>query len=109
MPANEQTWRDQKKMHVIFAVSAVIMGIATIWMMAADHMREWKGIQLQDRKKDAWMLASRRDSLAALYDVRTDAMEADVRELDSQAIDADIINEFKLRVLTEDALSLIHI
>jgi cytochrome c2 len=103
MPANEQTWRDQKKMHVIFAVSAVIMGIATIWMMAADHMREWKGIQLQDRKKDAWMLASRRDSLAALYDVRTDAMEADVRELDSQAIDSDIIDKFKLRVLTADA------
>jgi cytochrome c551/c552 len=104
MPANEQTWRDQKKMHVIFAVSAVIMGIATIWMMASDHMREWKGIQLQDRKKDAWMLASRRDSLAALYDVRTDALEADVRTLDAQAIDSSIVDDFIQRVLDEDAL-----
>ena len=54
-------------MHVIFGVSAVMMGIATIWMLAADHNREWKDWQLKDRKKDAWMLGSRRDSLAAQY------------------------------------------
>jgi hypothetical protein len=87
MPANEQTWRDQKKMHIFFAVSAIIMGVATIWMMAADHMREWKSWQLKDRKKDAWMLASRRDSLAAQYDDRMASYQADIRRLDSMAID----------------------
>jgi cytochrome c2 len=45
MPANEQTWRDTKLMHKIFGVSSALMLIATIWMFAADHNREWKPIQ----------------------------------------------------------------
>ena len=47
MPANEQTWRDQKRTHVIFGVSSVVMLLATIWMFGADHDREWKGYQKQ--------------------------------------------------------------
>jgi cytochrome c551/c552 len=100
MPANEQTWRDQKKMHIFFAISAIIMAIATIWMMAADHLREWKSWQLQDRKKDAWMLASRRDALAAQYDGQMARYAADIRQLDSQAISPEVIEAFKVRVDT---------
>jgi cytochrome c2 len=103
MPANEQTWRDQKKLHIFFAVSTLIMGIATIWMMAADHMREWKSWQLKDRKKDAWMLASRRDSLAAQYSGQMNRYEADIRRLDSQAVDPEIVASFEARVAQEDA------
>ncbi len=103
MPANEQTWRDQKKLHVFFAVSAIIMGLATVWMMAADHMREWKSWQLKDRKKDAWMLASRRDALAAQYDGRMTGYQADIRRLDSTAVDPEIVSDFKVRVAQEVA------
>lgn len=45
MPATEQTWRDQKRLHVIFAATGTVMLIATIWMFAADHDREWKDYQ----------------------------------------------------------------
>jgi cytochrome c2 len=101
MPANEQTWRDQKKMHIIFAVSALVMGIATIWMMAADHNREWKDWQLKDRKKDAWMLASRRDALAAEYAGQMATYEADMGKLDARAISPEIIESFQRRVVEE--------
>lgn len=45
MPATEQTWRDTKLLHKIFAVSGVIMLGATIWMFVADHSRPWKPYQ----------------------------------------------------------------
>jgi cbb3-type cytochrome oxidase cytochrome c subunit len=45
MPANEQTWRDQKLLHVVFGVTGLIMLGATVWMLAADHNREWKPYQ----------------------------------------------------------------
>lgn len=45
MPANEQTWRDQKLLHVIFGVTGLAMLGATVWMLAADHNREWKPYQ----------------------------------------------------------------
>src|SRR6185436_3510012 len=45
MPAAEQTWRDTKLLHKIFGVSSFVMLVATIWMFAADHNREWKPIQ----------------------------------------------------------------
>ncbi len=45
MPATESNYRDVKKVHVVFAVSAVIMLLTTLWMMAADQAREWTGYQ----------------------------------------------------------------
>ncbi|MBI2480044.1 MAG: hypothetical protein HYV60_15865, partial [Planctomycetia bacterium] len=45
MPATEQTWRDIKLLHKIFAVSGVVMLASTIWMLAKDHARPWKPYQ----------------------------------------------------------------
>src|SRR5436305_2653276 len=45
MPANEQTWRSPKLLHLVFAVTSVLMLIATVWMMADDHNRPWKEYQ----------------------------------------------------------------
>ena len=45
MPATEKTWYDQKLLHVIFGCTSLVMLIATIWMVAQDHEREWKGYQ----------------------------------------------------------------
>jgi cytochrome c551/c552 len=103
MPATEQTWRNQKTLHVVFAVSTLVMAIATAWMMADDHMREWKSWQLKDRKKDAWMLASRRDSLAQQYQGRMDEYESDIRRFDSEAVDPNIVKAFKQLIADEDA------
>ncbi len=45
MPATEQTWRDSKLLHVVFGITSLVMLVATMWMLAADHQREWKKFQ----------------------------------------------------------------
>src|SRR5688572_9634834 len=60
MPAVEQTYRDTKWMHKIFGVSSFIMLVATIWMFAADHAREWKPIQRTSDHVDATMTVWRK-------------------------------------------------
>src|SRR5215213_9508291 len=103
MPATEQTWRNQKTLHVVFGASAVLMAIATIWMTAVDHNREWKDWQLKDRRKDAWMALSRRDALADQYASRMNEYEAEIRTFDSQTIPPGVVDDFKERVRDEDA------
>lgn len=65
MPANEQTWRNVTTMHVVFGITAVLMLVGTIWMLAADHLREWKTYQREFR------------------DVRVAATQARVAELET--------------------------
>lgn len=50
MPATENVWRNLKKMHVVFAVSAVALLFVTIWMMIRDFDDEWRGYQRQARR-----------------------------------------------------------
>jgi cytochrome c551/c552 len=45
MPANEQTWRNTNRLHVIFGITSLAMLAATIWMTAQDFGREWKTYQ----------------------------------------------------------------
>jgi len=45
MPATESTWRNQQLLHRIFAVSGLALLGATMWMLYADHDREWKRYQ----------------------------------------------------------------
>jgi len=45
MPANEETFRSQSKLHVVFAVSSVAMTLSVVWMIMADHLRPWKQVQ----------------------------------------------------------------
>lgn len=45
MPATDSFLRDLKKMHVVFALSAVVMLVSVLWMMKADHSGEWRNYQ----------------------------------------------------------------
>src|SRR4030095_8917455 len=45
MPATESTWRHMPLMHRIFAISGVILTLATVGMFYKDHVRAWKAIQ----------------------------------------------------------------
>ncbi|MEK6235296.1 MAG: hypothetical protein N2C14_11355, partial [Planctomycetales bacterium] len=56
-PANEQPWRNQKLMHVVFGISSILMLLSTIWMFAADHAREWKTHQRKFREMAASRLS----------------------------------------------------
>ncbi len=54
MPATEQTWRDSKLLHIVFGISGIAMLITTVWMLAADHNREWKPVQRKFREIETW-------------------------------------------------------
>ena len=49
-------------MHIVFGASALVMMIATLWLLAKDHNREWKDVQLTNRNKAAWVIQARHDS-----------------------------------------------
>ena len=100
-PATEKTWRDQRVMHIVFGVSALIMTVATLWLFAKDHNREWKRWQLTDRKKDAWMIQAQRDRSADIYSSQMKQHEETILDLESQPIDAVLIAEFKQAVKAE--------
>ncbi len=62
MPATESNFRDVKKVHVVFALTSIILLFTTLWMMGADQAREWTGYQrkfddLQTRKQLAAITA----------------------------------------------------
>ncbi len=60
MPATDKTVRDIKKLHVVFAVTSVILVFSTVWMFWKDHDRPWKAYQKEaraiDRKVSEWRL-----------------------------------------------------
>ncbi len=64
MPATEQTWRDLKAMHVVFAICSVAMLVTTLWMLVADHNRPWKQHQRTFRDIETWSAQSRIDEQA---------------------------------------------
>jgi mono/diheme cytochrome c family protein len=47
MAATDQTYRNLKKVHVVFGVSCVLMLFSVIWMFVQDYNREYKTVQRQ--------------------------------------------------------------
>ena len=45
MPASEETYRSQPTLHLVFAISSIAMLLSTVWMVMADHLRQWKQVQ----------------------------------------------------------------
>lgn len=54
MPATEQTWRDMKVLHLVFGISSCVLLIATLWLLADDHNREFKQYRKSFDDKQAW-------------------------------------------------------
>jgi len=59
MPATEQTWRNLKILHVVFAVAALALLVATVTMLAADHDRPWKKYARGFRDLETWSAEAR--------------------------------------------------
>jgi cytochrome c551/c552 len=104
MPATEQTCRDQKRLHIVFAVSGVLMLIATIWMFAADHDREWKPYQRTANDVEINMTEWRK------LQFRTNAAAQMHQQLETQLtavrrtpIDHELLAEFKDSVIADQA------
>ncbi len=78
MPASEEFFRDQKKLHVIFAVSSIGLLASIVWMFSADYLLKWKDYQIEFSKLKK----------AKLTDDKTQAEKkvdpAKLRELETQ-------------------------
>lgn len=95
MPATESTWYNMPLMHRIFAVSAVVLTLSTIWMFYKDHYRSWKKYQQTNVDLDVAMTRMRQEQ----FD--TDQAQAEVAKLEIEAsqaralpIDAAKVNAF---------------
>src|SRR5262245_56428422 len=102
MPATEKTWRDQAKMHVLFGISALVMLIATIWMLAKDHNREWRRWQLDDRAREGWTIQAQLAQAKADSAVALDRLQKDLWASRSTKIDASLVEDFKTKAQRED-------
>jgi cytochrome c2/predicted nucleic acid-binding Zn-ribbon protein len=102
MPATEKTWRDQLKMHVIFGVTALVMLVATVWMLAKDHMREWRGYELHDRTKQQWTASAQLAQASAESQAKRDRLQDEFKTAERAKIDTGLVEQFKARVAAED-------
>jgi hypothetical protein len=91
MPATEQTWRNLKILHVVFAVAALLLLLATVLMLTADHNRPWKQYARGFRNLETWSAAARvQEQESKSYEDQAAELEAALAEsrradLDPQA------------------------
>ncbi|HET6878623.1 MAG TPA: PDZ domain-containing protein, partial [Pirellulales bacterium] len=95
MPANEQTWRDQKLLHVVFGVTSIVMLLSTIWMLAKDHSREWKNYQRRFQHLEAYTANARlSEEETADYYAKEDELKHKLRIAKSEAPPKELIDAF---------------
>jgi hypothetical protein len=99
MPATEQTWYNQKLLHVVFGLTSVLLLISTVWMFAADEKREWKGYQRQFRSAEErltqWRIA---EVQSATYEEQLAGLNAKLLAARSEAPDPALYQAFKSEV-----------
>ena len=60
MAPSDKTYYSVKRLHAVFAVASVALLAVTVWMLAADHRREWKRYQRTFRDRvEPWLTESR--------------------------------------------------
>ena len=95
MPATEQTWRDSKLLHLVFGISSLAMLVTTLWMLAADHLREWKDVQRKFRDIETWTVQSRIDEQETnQFAEETQTLENKLAEVRSRVPSKDLIAAF---------------
>ena len=106
MPANEQTWRNLKVLHVVFAVAAVLLLVATVFMLAADHDRPWKKYARGFRNLETWSATARvQEQDSRSYEARRQELDDALAAARRADLDSGLAQEFVARVRTvaEDA------
>ncbi len=66
MAATDQTYRNQKALDIVFAVSSIVLLVSIIWMFVQDYNREWKTEQREFRDVEAAMFT--RQAIADMPD-----------------------------------------
>src|SRR5882672_7658293 len=95
MPATEQTWRSTKFMHIVFGGTSLLMLVCTLWMLAADHNREWKDYQRKFRDVETWTANSRVDEQnTADFDAHLAELKRAFEETLAEVPDEGLVKEF---------------
>ena len=96
MPATEQTWRNLKLLHLVFGITSLAMLITTLWMLAADHLREWKDVQRKFRDIETWTVQSRLDEQETKkFADETQELENKLADVGSQVPAPALVKEFE--------------
>ena len=106
MPATEQTWRNLKLLHVVFAATAVALLVATVFVLTGDHNRPWKQYAREFRELETWNAQARIDEQdSKSYEARRDELEAALGDARRADLDGDVARAFitQVRTVTEDA------
>src|SRR3954466_3242033 len=89
MPATEETYYSQPRMHLVFALSSVGMMLSILWMIAADHLRPWKEFQRDFQKIERRKLeAQEREKLEAQKrekQAKLDAIDAKIKAAEQRS------------------------
>ena len=60
MPSTDETFYNLKRLHVLFAISSLALLAATVWLIVADHCRQWKVYQRTFRDQvEPWFTEAR--------------------------------------------------
>ena len=95
MPATEQTWRSSKTLHVVFGVSGIAMLVTTVWMLAADHNREWKPVQRKFREIETWYTEAKiKDADDAQFEEKRAELAEAVAAAQAEPPDASVVEAF---------------
>ena len=103
MPATEQTWYNQKTLHVVFGLSSLVMFLSTIWLFAADHDREWKGYQRRFREVELRLNEwQQREAKSVEQATELAAIEKDLLFIQTNPPTRQDFAEFKKEVLDDE-------
>ena len=96
MRASETTFRNLKRLHLVFAVSSLALLTVTVWMLAADHWREWKVYQRTFRDRiEPWLTEARiREEQTDEYAAREEALAAELSNTRSGVPEREPVEQF---------------
>ncbi|MDO7677945.1 MAG: hypothetical protein MUQ48_05250, partial [Pirellulales bacterium] len=102
MPATEQTWRNLKALHVVFAITSILLLISTIAMLAIDHNRPWKKYQREFRNLETWSARAAVDEQdSRSYEATTKLLEEKLTEARTAPLDSAIAAQFVIQAKTD--------
>jgi len=99
MRATDRTCYNMKKLHKAFALSSVLLLLATIWMFAVDHNRMWKRVQRTSDRIDVRMTQWRKLQVLT-EDVMSERqrLEQSLSELQSKELPAELLAAFRAEI-----------
>lgn len=96
MRAQDETFYNLKRLHAIFALASLALLAVTVWMLSADHRREWKVYQRTFRDRiEPWLTeAKAREEQTKEYTAREDELTAALAKARSSPLPRELVESF---------------